>query len=63
MKKPVSRTVYYRAGNVLFEWDSRKAAANARKHGVGFELAAEAFLDLFNITIFDREHSTDEDGT
>ena len=28
-----------------FVWDSEKAAANAREHGVGFEQAREPFLD------------------
>lgn len=28
-----------------FEWDRRKAAANARKHGVSFEEAATCFDD------------------
>jgi len=28
-----------------FEWDSRKAASNARKHGVSFEEASTVFAD------------------
>ena len=28
-----------------FEWDPVKAQANARKHGVSFELAARVFAD------------------
>ena len=28
-----------------FAWDSRKAAANRRKHGITFEAAAEVFDD------------------
>jgi len=31
---------------VQFEWDSRKAAANLRKHGVTFVDATEVFIDL-----------------
>lgn len=30
---------------ILFEWDEGKAEQNARKHGVGFELAKQVFLD------------------
>jgi len=30
---------------VRFTWDSRKAAANLRKHGVSFQEAATAFED------------------
>jgi hypothetical protein len=29
----------------VFEWDPRKAAANAEKHGVSFDLAVTVFLD------------------
>lgn len=30
-------------GYIDFEWDERKAAINAEKHGVSFEAAADAF--------------------
>jgi len=30
---------------MTFGWDPEKAAANLAKHGVGFEIAKEAFLD------------------
>ena len=39
--------VRYTLHNIAFEWDSRKAAANFRKHDVSFELACEAFFDPF----------------
>ena len=39
--------VKYTLHNVVFEWDSAKAAANLRKHKVRFELACEAFFDPF----------------
>lgn len=39
--------VRYTLHGIAFEWDSRKAAANFRKHEVSFELACEAFLDPF----------------
>lgn len=38
-------TVRFAAGEITFEWDAAKAAANKRKHGVSFEEAATAFLD------------------
>lgn len=38
----------------LFEWDEDKAAANLRKHGIGFDLAARAFADPFALTEQDR---------
>jgi uncharacterized DUF497 family protein len=39
--------VRYSLHNIAFEWDSRKAAINFRKHDVSFELACEAFFDPF----------------
>jgi uncharacterized DUF497 family protein len=44
-----------------FEWDTGKARRNLRKHGVTFERAADVFLDPFMLTLFDEEHSTQED--
>jgi len=29
--------------SIRFEWDAAKAAANLRKHGVGFELAMRVY--------------------
>jgi uncharacterized protein len=31
--------------NLSFEWDERKSAANAKKHGVSFEEAKSVFVD------------------
>jgi uncharacterized DUF497 family protein len=36
-----------------FEWDSRKAEANARKHGVTFEEAVTVFLDPLALDLVD----------
>jgi uncharacterized protein len=36
-----------------FEWDDRKAAANARKHAVTFEMARDVFKDPFAIDELD----------
>jgi uncharacterized DUF497 family protein len=44
-----------------FEWDERKAAANAKKHGVSFEEAKSAFYDECAKLIGDPDHSEDED--
>ena len=44
-----------------FEWDPVKAASNARKHKVTFEVAKTVFYDDFAIQFFDDEHSFDED--
>jgi uncharacterized protein len=44
-----------------FEWDSSKAASNAKKHKVTFEAAQTVFYDDFAVQFFDEEHSADED--
>lgn len=38
-----------------FTWDSRKNAANQRKHGVPFEAAVRVFDDPFQLSWQDRE--------
>jgi uncharacterized protein len=44
-----------------FEWDSAKAAVNAKKHQVTFESAKTVFFDDFAVQFFDEEHSSTED--
>lgn len=44
-----------------FEWDKNKAKLNIKKHKISFESAAEIFLDQFTISIFDDEHSLEEE--
>ena len=44
-----------------FEWDPAKAAANLRKHVVAFTEAVTVFRDPLGITIYDPEHSEEED--
>ncbi|MGH2373904.1 MAG: BrnT family toxin [bacterium] len=44
-----------------FEWDPEKARRNVAKHGVSFEEAATAFGDPLSLTIFDPDHSEEED--
>ena len=43
-----------------FEWDSRKAEANFRKHGVRFAEAAPVFEDDFALTVPDADSDPDE---
>ena len=44
-----------------FKWDPQKAQSNQIKHGVSFELATTVFRDPHAISIYDEEHSTDEE--
>ena len=46
---------------ISFEWDSRKASANLRKHGVSFEEAKSVFFDDRARLIDDPDHSESED--
>jgi hypothetical protein len=45
---------------VRFAWDAKKAALNARKHGVTFEEASTALRDTLAVTGFDPDHSLGE---
>jgi len=47
--------------NIQFEWDSRKAAVNLKKHGVSFDQARTVFFDEHAKLIDDPDHSDDED--
>jgi uncharacterized protein len=44
-----------------FEWNPQKARTNLHKHGVSFDEATTAFLDIFSLTGDDPDHSGDEE--
>lgn len=44
-----------------FTWDPEKEKTNKRKHKVSFLEACYVFADKFMLTMFDDEHSEDED--
>ena len=44
-----------------FEWDSTKARQNLKKHDITFERAATVFLDPEALSVYDEEHSREED--
>ena len=44
-----------------FEWDSRKARSNRKKHGITFEEGSTVFADSLSRTIADPAHSRTED--
>jgi len=44
-----------------FEWDPDKAKTNLLKHKVAFKEAATVFKDELSITIYDPDHSDEED--
>lgn len=43
-----------------FAWDTKKAAANLRKHVVAFEEAATIFRDALSVSGADPDHSVGE---
>ena len=47
--------------SLIFEWDTRKAAANEKKLGVSFEEAKSAFADENARLIDDPDHSEGEE--
>ncbi len=47
--------------SLRFEWESRKASANLKKHGISFEEAKSVFYDESAKLISDPDHSEDED--
>ena len=44
-----------------FDWDSAKAKANQRKHGITFDEALTVFYDEQGLFMSDPEHSESED--
>ncbi len=46
---------------IKFEWDTRKARQNLRKHRVDFTEGVTVFADTLSITIPDPDHSEDEE--
>ena len=44
-----------------FAWDAAKAASNRRKHGVEFELGATVFRDPLALSVYDEDHSEQEE--
>ena len=43
-----------------FEWDPAKDRTNRAKHGIGFEIAQDAFLDQLRVIAEDLDHSGGE---
>ena len=44
-----------------FEWDSEKEKTNRQKHKISFLEACYVFADKYMLTLYDDEHSADED--
>jgi uncharacterized DUF497 family protein len=46
---------------IKFEWNSTKATANFKKHGVSFEEAKTVFYDEFAVQFYDSDNSVLEE--
>lgn len=46
---------------IEFEWDPAKARTNLRKHRIAFSEAVTVFADRLSITVYDPDHSQEED--
>lgn len=44
-----------------FDWDPEKARRNMLKHGVAFDEATTVLADPLALTLFDEDHSDQED--
>jgi len=44
-----------------FEWDVNKEQINIKKHKVTFEQASYVFSDPFSLSMYDPDHSENED--
>jgi uncharacterized DUF497 family protein len=44
-----------------FQWDPGKARSNQTKHRLGFRRATEVFRDPHAVSIYDEDHSSEED--
>jgi hypothetical protein len=46
---------------MIYDWDSKKALSNLRKHRVSFEEATTVFADVLAYTFCDPDHSEIEE--
>ncbi|MCY3021165.1 MAG: BrnT family toxin [Planctomycetota bacterium] len=46
---------------LLFEWDPYKAQLNIAEHGASFDEAMTVFGDPLAVTVYDPDHSEEED--
>lgn len=56
-KTIISRLYYI----MEFEWNPQKAEANLKKHNISFREAVTVFGDRLSVTVFDPDHSFEED--
>lgn len=47
--------------HISFEWDVDKERINIARHKLNFSEASHVFSDIFQLNLFDDEHSVEED--
>ncbi len=47
--------------HMQFEWDFEKEKSNIAKHKLTFSDACHVFADIYQLNLFDEDHSGDED--
>ena len=51
------KTIQFRIGDMIFEYDEDKNRINLEKHGISLKTAALVFFDYDRIEFFDETHS------
>ena len=49
------RTIRFRLGGMLFEYNETKNDINVKKHGLSFRSASRVFFDYDRIELYDEE--------
>lgn len=61
INKNSSKTVTFKLGNMVFEYDEWKNEYNIEHHGISFRNAARVFFDYDRIELYDEQNSMAED--
>lgn len=61
IKKEDSKTITFKLGDMVFEYDEWKNEYNITCHGISFKHAARVFFDYDRIELYDEENSQEED--
>lgn len=56
-----SKTITFKLGNMIFEYDEWKNEYNLEHHGISFRNAARVFFDYDRIELYDEQNSEKED--
>lgn len=60
INKENSKTITFRLGDMIFEYDEWKNEYNIEHHGISLKQAARVFFDYDRIELYDEDHSDTE---